>query len=59
MTTRDNKIEELEYKTEKHDYKNILKSLIIDKEHYIMKRKKFKREEMIFTSCWIFDRFNF
>ena len=39
ITPKDVEIKELKYKTEVHDYKNILKSLKIDNEYY---KKKFK-----------------
>ena len=39
VTTKDDEIKELKYKTEKHDHENILKSLKIDSEYY---RKKYK-----------------
>ena len=39
IKTRDDEIKDLKYKTEKHDYDNILKSLIIDSEYY---KKKYK-----------------
>ena len=39
ITTKDDEIKELKYKTEVHDYENILKSLKVDNEYY---KKKFK-----------------
>ena len=37
ITTKDDEIKELKYRTEKHDYENILKSLKADNEKYIKK----------------------
>ena len=34
IKTKNDEIEELRYKAEKHDYENILKSLKIDKDYY-------------------------
>ena len=34
IKTNDDEIKELKYKTEKHDYDNILKSLKFDSEYY-------------------------
>ena len=40
IKTKDDQLKELQYKTEKHDHENILKSLKIDNEHY--KKKCYK-----------------
>ena len=42
VTTKDDEIRELQYKTEKHDHENILKSLKIDSDYYKKKYKIFK-----------------
>ena len=34
ITTKDDQLKELQYKAEKHDQENILKSLKIDNEYY-------------------------
>ena len=39
ITTKDDQLKKLQYKTEKHDFDNILKSLKIDNEYY---KKKYK-----------------
>ena len=39
IKTKDDQLKELQYKLEKHDHENILKSLKIDNEYY---RKKYK-----------------
>ena len=38
IKTKDDQIKELQYKTEKHDYENIVKSLKIDNEYYKKKQ---------------------
>ena len=39
ITTKDEEIKELKYKTEKHDHEKILKSVKIDNEKYKKKNK--------------------
>ena len=34
IKTKDDQLKELQYKTEKHDHENILKSLKVDNEYY-------------------------
>ena len=43
IKTKDDQLKELQYKTEKHDHENILKSLKVDNESY---KKKFKSLNM-------------
>ena len=47
ITTKDDKIKELEYKTEKHDHENVLKSLKIDNEYYKWKDKNLDRKKVL------------
>ena len=59
IKTKDVEIKDLKYRTEKHDYENILKSLKIDSECY-KKIYKFQQKETIyecfrnFNRCWWF-----
>ena len=39
IKTKEDEISDLKYRTEKHDYENILKSLKIDNEYYKSNRK--------------------
>ena len=43
ITTKDDEIKDLKYKTEKPDHEIFLKSLKIDKEYYKKKQKSFKK----------------
>ena len=53
IKTKDDEIKDLKYKTEKHDYENISKSLKIDSEYY---RKKYKRSNKR-KYLWSFQKF--
>ena len=46
IKTKDDEIKELEYKTQKHDYENILKSLKIDNEYYKKKYKSLNKKKV-------------
>ena len=43
ITTQDDKINELKYKTEKHGYENLLESLESVRDYYKTKHKSFKK----------------
>ena len=45
IKTKDDQLKELQYKTEKHDFENILKSLKSDNESYKKKYKSLKKKE--------------
>ena len=45
--TKDDQLKELQYKTEKHDYENILKSLKADNDYYKKKYNSSKKKESI------------
>ena len=47
ITTKDDEIRELKYKTEKHDHENILKSLKVDNEYYKKNYKNLNKKESI------------
>ena len=47
LTTKDDQLRELQYKTEKHDYENILKSLKNDNEYYKKKYKSLNKKSII------------
>ena len=47
IKTKDDQLEELQYKTEKHDYENILKSLEIDNEYYKKKHKNLNKKKVL------------
>ena len=51
ITTKDAEIEEIKYRTEKHDYESFLKSLRIDIGYYEIKYKGLNKKEvlLIFT----------
>ena len=49
ITTKDDEIKELKYKTEKHDYENILKSLKIDSDYYKKKYKSLNKKKIYIT----------
>ena len=46
ITTKDDTIRELQYKTEKHDYENILKSLNVDSDYYKKKYKSLNKKKI-------------
>ena len=50
IKTKDNGIKELKYRTEEHDYENLLKSLKSDNDYH---KKKYKK----LTKKSIYDRF--
>ena len=43
IKTKDDQLKELQYKTEKHDHENLLKSLKIDNEYYNKKYKSLNK----------------
>ena len=45
IKTKDDQIKELQYKTEEHDYENILKSLKIDNAYYKKNYKSLKKRK--------------
>ena len=47
IKTKDNQLKELQYKTEKHDHENILKSLKIDNESYKKKYKSLNKKKVL------------
>ena len=47
IKTKDDQIKELQYKTEKHDYGNILKSLKIDNEYFKKKYKNLNKKKIL------------
>ena len=47
ITTKDDRIKELQYKTEKHDHENILRSLKIDNEYYKRKHKNLNNKKVL------------
>ena len=47
IKTKDDQLKELQYKTEKHDYENILKSLKADKEYYKKKYKNLNKRKVL------------
>ena len=49
VTTKDDEIKELKYKTEKHDHENILKSLKIDSDYYKKKYKSLNKKKIYIT----------
>ena len=46
ITTKDDEIKTLKYKTEKHDYENILKSLKNDNEYYKKKYNSLNKKKI-------------
>ena len=48
ITTRDNEIEDIKFKTGKHDHENILKILKIDNENFKKKYKSLKKMKVLF-----------
>ena len=47
IKTKDDQLKELQYKTEKHDHENILKSLKIDNEYYKKKYKSLNKKKIL------------
>ena len=47
IKTKDDQLKELKYKTEKHDFENILKSLKNDNESYKKKYKSLNKKNII------------
>ena len=47
IKTKDDQLKELQYKTEKHDFDNILKSPKIDNEYYKKKYKSLNKKEIL------------
>ena len=47
IKTKDDQLKELQYKTERHDYKNILKSLKSDNEYYKKKHKSLNKKKIL------------
>ena len=47
IKTKDDQLNELQYKTEKHDHENILKSLKIDNEYYKKKYKSLNKKKVL------------
>ena len=47
LKTRDDKIKNLKYQTEKHDHENILKSPRIDNQYYKKKYKSLNKEKVL------------
>ena len=47
IKTNDDQLKELQYKTEKHDHENILKSLKIDNEYYKEKYKSLNKKKVL------------
>ena len=46
ITTKDDEIKTLKYKTEKHDYENILLSLKVDNDYYKKKYNSIKKKKI-------------
>ena len=49
IKTKDDQLKELQYKTEKHDHENILKSPKIDKEYYSKKYKSLSKKKVLLS----------
>ena len=47
IKTKDDQLKELQYKTEKHDFENILKSLKVDNEYYKKKYKSLNKKKIL------------
>ena len=47
IKTKDDQLKELQYKTEKHDHENILKSLKVDNEFYKKKYKSLNKQKIL------------
>ena len=46
ITTKDDEFKTLKYKTEKHDYENILKSLKVENDYYKKKHNSLNKEKI-------------
>ena len=51
--TKDDELKELQYKSEKHDHENLLKSLKIDNEYYKEKNKNLNKKEVLLITTEI------
>ena len=47
IKTKDDQLKELQYRTEKHDHENILKSLKVDNEYYKKKYKSLNKKKIL------------
>ena len=47
IKTKDDQLKELQYKTERHDHENILKSLKSDNEYYKKKHKNLNKKKIL------------
>ena len=47
IKTKDDQLKELQYKTEKHDHENILKSLKVDNEYFKKKYKSLNKRKVL------------
>ena len=47
IKTKDDQLKELQYKTEKHDYENILKSLKVDNDYYKRKYNSLNKKKVL------------
>ena len=47
IKTKDDQLKELQYKTEKHDYENILKSLKVDNDYYKKKYNSLNKKKVL------------
>ena len=47
IKTKDDQLKELQYKTEKHDHENFLKSLKVDNEYYKKKYKSLNKKKIL------------
>ena len=47
LKTKDDQLRDLQYRTEKHDHENILKSLKIDNEYYKKKYKSLNKKKVL------------
>ena len=54
ITTKDDEIEEINYKTEKHYHENILKSLKLDKDYYKKRYKSLNKKQVFLIITEIF-----
>ena len=50
MKTKDDEIKDLKYRTEKHDYENVIKSLKTDNECYKKKKKSLNKKKFMIVS---------
>ena len=47
LKTKDDQLKELQYKTEKHDHENILRSFKVDNEYYKKKYKSLNKKKVL------------